>query len=56
MNRIITTDVLDPSIQQPFTANSLDFLQTAVSDILTSIPALTNKSALESGNGIILYE
>lgn len=55
MNRIITTDVLDPSIQQPFTANSLDFLQTAVSDILISIPALTNKSALESGNGIILY-
>ena len=27
MNRIITTDVLDPSIQQPFTARSLDFLQ-----------------------------
>lgn len=29
MNRIITTDILDPTIQQPFTGNSLDFLQDA---------------------------
>lgn len=29
MNKIITTDILDPSIQQPFTGRSLDFLQYA---------------------------
>ena len=27
MNKIITTDVVDPLVQQPFTADSLDFLQ-----------------------------
>lgn len=27
MNRILTTSVIDPSIQQPFTTKSLDFLQ-----------------------------
>jgi hypothetical protein len=29
MNKIITTDIADPLIQQPFTADSLDFLQDA---------------------------
>jgi len=29
MNRIITTDILDPTIQQPLTGNSVDFWQDA---------------------------
>lgn len=29
MNKIITTSVVDPSIQQPFTTKSLDFLQNS---------------------------
>lgn len=33
MNRIKTSDVSDPSIQQPFTARSLDFLQDANKDM-----------------------
>lgn len=34
MNRIITTSVADPSIQQPFTARSLDFLQDASKEMI----------------------
>lgn len=34
MNRIKTSDVLDPSVQQPFTARSLDFLQDANKDMI----------------------
>ncbi|MES2382613.1 MAG: hypothetical protein V4538_16310 [Bacteroidota bacterium] len=33
MKIIITTDILDPSIQQPFTGKSLDFLQDANKEI-----------------------
>lgn len=32
MNTIITTSILDPSIQQPFTGPSLDFLQNATKE------------------------
>lgn len=55
MNRIITTDVLDPSIQQPFTANSLDFLQNAAVEALVSFPAFTSRAAFNSGNPVVLY-
>lgn len=37
MNRIKTSDVLDPSIQQPFTARSLDFLQDSNKDMVKGI-------------------
>lgn len=33
MNRIITTDISDPTIQQPFTGNSLDFIQDANKEV-----------------------
>jgi hypothetical protein len=39
MNKIITTDVVDPAIQQPFTANSLDFLQNATKESLLALAA-----------------
>ncbi len=32
MNKIITTDILDPNIQQPFTGKSLDFLQNSTKE------------------------
>jgi hypothetical protein len=54
MNRIITTDITDPSIQQPFTGNSLDFLQDANRDILLSLLSFTNRAAFSSGNPIAL--
>jgi len=34
MNKIITTDVVDPLVQQPFTADSLDFLQDANKEMI----------------------
>jgi hypothetical protein len=34
MNRIKTTDILDPTIQQPFTGGSLDFLQNANKEVV----------------------
>ncbi|MEO6901556.1 MAG: hypothetical protein ABI241_00550 [Bacteroidia bacterium] len=37
MNRIKTSDVSDPSIQQPFTARSLDFLQDANKEVVSGI-------------------
>lgn len=37
MNRIITTDILDPTIQQPFTGRSLDFLQDANKSMVAEI-------------------
>lgn len=55
MNKIITTDVVDPSIQQPFTANSLDFLQNATIEALVSFPAFTSRAAFNSGNPVVLY-
>lgn len=37
MNKIITTSVLDPSTQQPFTARSLDFLQDATKETVAGL-------------------
>lgn len=37
MNKIITTFVSDPTIEQPFTASSLDFLQDANKNIFAGI-------------------
>lgn len=34
MNRIITTDIVDPNIQQPFTGKSLKFLQDSIENQL----------------------
>ena len=36
MNKIITTDVVDPLVQQPFTADSLDFLQDGSKEMIKS--------------------
>jgi len=55
MNKIITTDVLDPSIQQPFTANSLDFLQNASIEALLAFAAFSNMAAFNTGNPVVLY-
>jgi hypothetical protein len=55
MNKIITTSILDPSIQQPFTGNSLDFLQNASLETMLSLPAFASRSAYNSGNGVVLY-
>lgn len=55
MNKIITTDILDPSIQQPFTGNSLDFLQNASIETFLSLPAFASRSAFNSGNPVVLY-
>ena len=37
MKKIITTDVVDPNIAQPFTARSLDFLQDAIKAALLQL-------------------
>lgn len=37
MKRIITTDILDPSIQQPITGNSMDFLQDGTKEITVAL-------------------
>jgi hypothetical protein len=55
MNKIITTDITDPSIQQPFTGNSLDFLQNASIETFLSLPAFANRAAFNSGNPVVLY-
>lgn len=55
MNRIITTNILDPAIQQPFTGNSLDFLQNASIETFLSLPAFANRAAFNSGNPVVLY-
>jgi hypothetical protein len=37
MNKIITTSISDPSIQQPFTGKSLDFLQNSTKDMINAM-------------------
>lgn len=55
MNKIITTDITDPSIQQPFTGNSLDFLQNANIETFLALPAFSSRAAFNSGNPVVLY-
>lgn len=37
MNKIITSNILDPTIQQPFTGNSLEFLQNATKESILGV-------------------
>lgn len=39
MNIIKTTDIVDPSIQQPFTGLSLDFLQNSTKEVISALCA-----------------
>jgi hypothetical protein len=55
MNKIITTSVVDPSILQPFTTKSLDFLQSATRETLTAIIAGLNPTGFDTGNPIMIY-
>lgn len=54
MNRIITTDISDPTIQQPFTGNSLDFLQDANKDVASFLAISQIGNQYVSGNSYIL--
>lgn len=46
MKKIITTDVVDPTIEQPFTANSLDFIQDNTKEVIDQIVGTLTQGSL----------
>jgi hypothetical protein len=54
MKRIITTSVVDPSIQQPFTTKSLDFLQDNLALFADSIARALAPYEYDNGDPIAL--
>src|ERR1035437_697394 len=54
MNRIKTSDILDPSTQMPLTGPSLNFLQTGINEILMGIVAGINNDVYDTGNPLII--
>lgn len=55
MNRIKTSDILDPSIQQPFTGRSLDFLQDAISQTVAALAQSICKDDITDTQSYALY-
>ena len=54
MNKIITTSVVDPSIQQPFTTKSLDFLQNKDQVFADAIAKCLAPYSYDNGDPIVL--
>lgn len=54
MNKIITTAVVDPSIQQPFTTKSLDFLQNKDQVFADAIAKCLAPYSYDNGDPIVL--
>lgn len=54
MNKIITTSVVDPSIQQPFTTKSLDFLQKKEQLFADAMARCLATYSFDNGDPIVL--
>lgn len=55
MNRIKTTDILDPTIQQPFTGKSLDFLQDSTKNTINAVLQSSIGGPIVPGIPYVLY-
>lgn len=55
MKKIITTDVSDPTIGQPFTASSLDFLQDAIRVVALNLSAGIRTTSNPGSRELILW-
>ncbi len=54
MNRIITTSILDPLIQQPFTGRSLDFIQDATKNVILGVTQSLIGESYDSSKAYII--
>lgn len=54
MNKILTTSISDPTIQQPFTGHSLDFLQNANKEVALGLARMLADGAYSSSNAYVI--